>query len=108
LDEIKGVYDLADFVTKKMIFYADPNNFDIEKEDKIFRNTFDYIFENVEDDAFKRFNNTKDRFEGKFLLSAFECIAIGVGKNIERIKGIRDPRMYILKLKAFGKYRFPK
>lgn len=83
LHEIKGVEDLADFVTKKMLHYSDPQNFDKEKEAEVFKKTFDFIFGNLEDDAFKRFNPTKNRFEGKFLLSAFECIGVGIGKNIE-------------------------
>jgi hypothetical protein len=98
LDEIKGVYDLADFVTKKMIFYADPANFEVEKEENIFKNTFDFLYENVGDDAFKRYNSSKTRFEGKFLLSAFECIAVGVGKNIDKIKDIRNSEKIYTKI----------
>lgn len=37
LSEIRGVSDLADFVTKKMLFYADANNFDKSKEAEIFK-----------------------------------------------------------------------
>jgi hypothetical protein len=83
LDEIKGVYDLADFVTKKMITYADSSDFDKEKEASIFKSTFDFVSEYLEDDGFKKYNIGKDKFQGMFLLSAFEAIAIGIGKNIE-------------------------
>lgn len=84
LDEIKGVYDLADFITKKMIFYADPANFDNQKEEHIFKETFDLIFSTLEDNAFRKYNVAKGKFEGRFLLSAYECIAVGIGKNIEQ------------------------
>lgn len=84
IDEIKGVYDLADFITKKMIEYADKekSTFDFELEEKIFKQTFDFIAEKIGEDAFKRYNVEKGIFQGKFLLSMFECIAVGVGKNI--------------------------
>jgi len=82
LSEIKGVYDLADFITKKMIEYADKRDFDYEVEENIFKQTFDFISEKIGEDAFKRYSTIKGVFQGKFLLSMYECIAIGVGKNI--------------------------
>lgn len=84
LDEIKGVYDLADFITQKMIEYADSPDFDLEVEEDIFKRTFDYINQAIGDDAFKRFNTEKNVFQGRFLLSMFETIAVGVGKNISK------------------------
>lgn len=82
LDEIKGVYDLADFVTKKMIEYADSKSFDLVKEKEIFIKTFDFINSTIGEDAFKRYNTDKSVFQGKFLLSMYECIAVGIGKNM--------------------------
>lgn len=82
LDEIKGVYDLADFITKKMIEYADEKDFNFEMEENIFKQTFDFISEKVGEDAFKRYSVQKGVFQGKFLLSMYECIAVGIGKNI--------------------------
>lgn len=67
-----------------MIEYADKeiSTFDFELEEKIFKQTFDFIGEKIGEDAFKRYNIEKGVFQGKFLLSMFECIAVGVGKNI--------------------------
>lgn len=82
LDEIKGVYDLADFVTKKMIEFAGSETFDLAKESQVFRKTFEFINATIGDDAFKRYNTDKNLFQGKFLLSMFECVAVGIGKNM--------------------------
>lgn len=82
LNEIKGVYDLADFVTKKMIEFADSQTFDLDKEKEVFIKTFDFINSTIGEDAFKRYNTDKEVFQGKFLLSMFECVAVGIGKNI--------------------------
>jgi hypothetical protein len=100
LDEIKGVNDLADFVTKKMLFYADEKNFDKATEAEIFKQTFNFISEIMEDQAFKRYNPTKKRFEGQFLLSAFECIGIGIGKNIESNTIEKDKAKVLEKAKS--------
>jgi len=84
LNDIKGVYDLADFVTQKMIEYANSMSFDLQFERNIFIKTFDYINDTIGDDAFKRYNLTKNIFQGRFLLSMYETIAVGVGKNIAK------------------------
>ena len=84
LDEIKGVYDLADFITQKMIEYADSPDFNLAKEEEIFKKTFDFINHTISDDAFKRYNTNKDAFQGRFLLSMYETIAVGVGKNFAK------------------------
>ncbi len=84
LDEIKGVYDLADFITQKMIEYADNPDFNLQSEETIFKKTFDFINHTIGDDAFKRFNTDKGTFQGRFLLSMYETIAVGVGKNIAK------------------------
>jgi len=36
------------------------------------------------DEAFRRFSQKKDRFEGGFSISAFESLAIGVGYNYKK------------------------
>lgn len=82
LNEIKGVNDLADFVTKKMIEFASSQTFDFAKEKEVFTKTFDFINSTVGDAAFKRYKDSKDIFQGKFLLSMFECVAVGIGKNM--------------------------
>ena len=85
INEIKGVYELADFVTKKMIEYADSEEFDLKREEEVFKETFDFIAEKIGEDAFKRYSIEKSKFQGKFLLSMFECIAVGIGKNIKKM-----------------------
>jgi len=82
INDIRSVSDLSDFITKKMIEYAESETFDLEKEETIFKNTFDFLSEKVGDKAFKRYNVEKRKFQGQFLLSMYECIAIGIGKNI--------------------------
>lgn len=84
--EIKTTQDLGAFITDKMIEYCSPGALDQNEEERIFRDTFKFLNERTGEATFKRYNAEKDRFEGKFLLSAFESIGIGVGINIDSIK----------------------
>lgn len=84
--EIKTTQDLGAFITEKMIEYAGSSTFNQETEEDNFKRTFDYLNNTCGDLSFKRYNEVKTRFEGKFLLSAFESIAIGVSKNIDIVE----------------------
>jgi uncharacterized protein with ParB-like and HNH nuclease domain len=84
LSEIKGVTDLSEFITDKMIKYAEDTTFDKDKEKAIFEGTFAVLNKILGEDVFKRYVKANDRFQGKFLLSLFETISIGVGKNLEK------------------------
>ncbi len=84
LDEIKGVNDLSEFITSKMIKYAEDKDFDRVNEQRVFEETFRILNNIIGEDIFKRYVKQHDKFQGKFLLSLFETISIGVGKNIER------------------------
>ncbi|MEK8180859.1 DUF262 domain-containing protein [Flavobacterium buctense] len=84
--EIKTTQDLGAFITEKMIEFTKSPEFDYTEESTIFERTFKYLNKVKGELAFKRYNSEKLKFEGKFLLSAFEAIGIGVGRNIETIE----------------------
>jgi uncharacterized protein with ParB-like and HNH nuclease domain len=84
--EIKTTQDLGAFITEKMIEYTVPGKLDLASEEDVFKRTFTYLNMVSGDSTFKRYNAQKDRFEGKFLLSAFEAIGIGTGNNIETLE----------------------
>ena len=82
ISEIKGVHDLGEFLTKKMLAFTEESSFDRKEEEDIFKKTFDLINTAMEENAFKRYDESSDSFKGKFLLSTFEAIAVGLGHNI--------------------------
>lgn len=86
VSEIKTTQDLGAFITEKMIEFTEPNALDLNYEKDIFDRTFNYLNSTTGEFTFKRFNGVKDRFEGKFLLSAFEAIGVGSGQNIDRLE----------------------
>jgi len=84
--EIKTTQDLGAFITEKMIEYTEPGKLDITIEEDVFKRTFAYLNSTTAESTFKRYNKIKGRFEGKFLLSAFEAIGIGTGMNIDSLE----------------------
>lgn len=84
--EIKTTQDLGAFITEKMIEYTADGQLDMDEEKSIFDRTFAFLNSSTAEYTFKRYNPEKDRFEGKFLLSAFESIGIGTGSNIETLE----------------------
>jgi hypothetical protein len=52
-------------------------------EERAFRGAFKLIFSELEGDAFRRFDESKDKHLGGFSISAFEAIALGLGYNMK-------------------------
>jgi hypothetical protein len=64
-----------------------------ERAGRRFRRTFDLLFEAHGTDALRRFERGTAR--GRVLLAAYECIAIGVARNLPRIRRLDDPVAYV-------------
>lgn len=77
--------EVEEVITESMVSLAEDEVFDFAKAEEKFIKTFKFISQALGDKAFRRFNPTKQRFEGQFLVSAFEAVAIGVYENIEAI-----------------------
>ena len=77
--------EVEEVITDAMVEIAEDASFDFAEAKRKFVATFEFISSKAGQDAFKRYNSTKGRFEGQFLVSAFECVAIGVYENIDAI-----------------------
>lgn len=80
--QFNNIGDIGDFLTEKMTELAKDKKYDYTYNEKIFKNTFDILNSTVGENSFKRFNITKQRHEGGFLLSQFELVALGTAFNI--------------------------
>lgn len=81
-EEVKSIGDVGVFLTEKMTEVAQDKKFKPIPVKQLFEETFAVLEEVLSDDAFKRYNVTKNRHEGGFLLSLFEVVALGVAFNI--------------------------
>ena len=77
--------EVEEVITDAIVAIAEDTSFDFEEAKRKFVTTFQYMNSQVGEQAFKRYSSTKGRFEGQFLVSAFECVAIGVYENIDAI-----------------------
>ena len=65
---------------------ASDASLDREAEAQAFRDTFDLLAISDGEDALRKYNMEKQRFEGAFLNTSFEVIAVGLGYNVEHYK----------------------
>jgi hypothetical protein len=89
--------ELGEFLTERAKALAQDKTFDYGKEESVFRETFALLAKTLGDDAFRRYDKTKDRFLGGFSVSAFEAVAIGIGYNPK--KAISNPGAVVTKIK---------
>lgn len=78
---------LSSFIDKETANIIKDESFNIDNEINIFKRVFLLLNEVLSKNTFKKFNTTKNDFEGMFLQTAFEAILPGLAKNIEYYEG---------------------
>jgi len=76
--------DVAPYLNAEMtkIFSSD-SSFDHTNEKEIFERTFSIIDQALNENAFKKYNHEKSKYEGAISLPVFETVAYGVSRLIE-------------------------
>jgi len=85
-DELKNIGDLNDFLTAKMIAVIDDPNFNKAVEGEAFIKTFNILRTRVGEECLRKYDWTKSKFSGGFLVSAYEVVALGVGFNYKLVE----------------------
>lgn len=78
---LRSIGDVGEFLTEKAKGLAQDKAFDYKREETAFRETFHLLASTLEDNSFRRYDKSKQRFGGGFSVSAFEAVAIGMGYN---------------------------
>ena len=92
-EELNGLGDVEVFITEKMNKLAVDPDFNTVLWENLFTSTFTRLSDEMSDSSFKRYNISKDKFSGGFLLSQFEVVAYGVAYNIHHqtcVSNIKD------------------
>ena len=83
LPALRSMGDVGEFLTTKMRHFIADGNFDRKAE----RARFDFVFSTINnalgDRAFKRYDPNRNKYVGRFSISAFETIACGLARNYE-------------------------
>ena len=89
--------DIHKVLTNKMKLFCKSDSFNYSREKEIFDKTFELLRKATGEDSFKKFNLTKDKFNGAVTISSFEIIALGVAENLENILTLSSPVEFIRK-----------
>lgn len=84
LEELRQFKDLRELLTDSVIQYAQNSTFDRDDQADLFTRTFAVLGQVPDGDVFRRYDPSKDRFLGKFSVSAFEVISVGVAAHVDR------------------------
>lgn len=84
--DLSEVGDIGDFLNERLGPLDKLSPDERDREEKAFRDTFRFIYEQLGDDAFHRFDSAKNRFLGSFSISGYEVVALGVGFNVTKKK----------------------
>ena len=79
IDDLSGIGDMKEFLTDRIVAMAVDPAFDLAGETSVFRDTFRLLRTAAGADCFRRYATDEERFKGRFLVSAFEVFALGLG-----------------------------
>lgn len=84
-DDVKRAHsDVAPYLNAEMTrLFRNGSEFDYDHELKIFEHSFKLLNRALEDNAFKKYNHDKARYEGAISLPVFEALTVGVSSLIE-------------------------
>lgn len=80
--------DVHEYLDKALETIAADENYPLAGEQLAFSQTFDWINQALNGLAFKKWNAQSQVFAGKFLMSAFEVIAIGISRNLVALEAM--------------------
>jgi hypothetical protein len=69
-------------LTDEIQTIASKEDFDKKSLEVVFKKTFDFLNETLEENSFKKFNVQKNKYSGPILMPLFEIIATGLGYRL--------------------------
>jgi hypothetical protein len=84
LESLKTIRSLHDFLDDRTIELGSWGAQELEAEQRAFEETFQLLRTSLGSGAFKKYNPDKEVFEGRFSITAFELLAIGIGSLGDR------------------------
>jgi hypothetical protein len=88
--DLRNVGDIGEFLTDRMMSLSSTFTEFKVSEKQAFTKTFDVLASSAGANACRRYDSTRGKFTGGFLISAFEVVALGVGYNIETMSTNSD------------------
>lgn len=76
---------LSMFFDREITRIIESSIVDVNKEIIIFKKTFDYLYNTLGEEVFRKYNTSKNKFEGPFSPTSFELIVSGLANSIDKI-----------------------
>lgn len=80
--------DVHEYLDQALETMASDDAFPRQAEEEVFTKTFRWLGEALGDRAFKKWNAQQQQFMGKFLMSGFEVISVGVAGNAAALEAM--------------------
>lgn len=80
--------DVHEYLDQALEIMASNSHFPRQAEEEVFTKTFQWLGEALGDRAFKKWTAPHNQFMGKFLMSGFEVISVGVAANSAALEGM--------------------
>ncbi len=97
-EELKRVGNIGQFLDNKTVEIAADLAYPTSEWERIFKRTFQLLDNALASDSFRRFESSKDKFRGSFLISSFEAVAFGLGFNIDKVVDV-SPEWIVQKVR---------
>ena len=82
-DRLSPIGDLNNFLTDRIVALAEDGALDRDAVAEDFSSVFEYIQAHLSSDAFRRWDESRQKFSGGFSVSAFEAVSLGLAANLE-------------------------
>jgi Protein of unknown function DUF262 len=82
VDQLRGIKDLSEFLDIRNRVLANDKKLNTKELERTFRSTFLLLNEALGDDSFRKYDSSRGRYSGAFLISAFEAVSLGVAFNM--------------------------
>ena len=104
MSKLSRIDELGAFLTDEIVDIAGDLQFAREQMRDVFKKTFDYLADSLEQDSFRKFNIDKNKYYGSTLVSLFEVLAVGIGRRLLSGKELPSTKEFVEKHKFFSTY----
>ncbi len=89
------IAELGAFLTERSVVLATAAKFPKAKAEAAFRDVFSFLAEHLGTDSFRRFDGNSQRYLGPMLISLYEIVAIGLGRQLLNGKSLPSPQRLV-------------
>jgi hypothetical protein len=94
ISKLQEIDELDSFLTDEIQSIASKDDFDKKSLQSAFEKTFDFLNETLEENSFKKFNVSRNKYSGPILMPLFEIVAAGLGYRLLHGHELPDPKSF--------------